>query len=409
MKSFGWHTTLPNAIDFEMLLGKGDTTYQWPMVDETSGCLLNYTSGTTGYPKGVVQSHRAVCLTMLTVQFASDITGSSCVLALPPMFHACGWYLEFITLMKGNRLLLPYNCYDFTKLMNWALKERCDFMCGVPTMINGLVSAMKANPKKFEAFRGRLKFGTGGTAIPGHLVKWLYNNFDIEVLHLWAMTECLPGTISRLMSTRSDISKTPEERVRNITKQGKFACILESKLVDPDTRKPVKKNDKDVGELLVRGPCVTAKYFKGMGVDKFDDGWLKTGDIAKVSQTDEMTITDRAKDLIKSGGEWISSVDLENYISTLSEVEFACVVAAKHPKWIERPVCIIQLKPGKTLTKEKVLAWTRKKFAKFQTPDDVLFWDEIPMTGTGKLSKKDVRAKLEAIKYVLPSLKQSKL
>lgn len=225
------------------------------------------------------------------------------------------------------------------------------------------------------------------------------------------MTETLPGTMSLRIYKRSHLFETEEERTKHVLKQGTFDPLLQVKLVNPeDMTQKVTKNGRDYGEVLVRGPCATKSYFKGVAPGNFLNGWLKTGDIAVISPENEMQITDRSKDLIKSGGEWISSVDIENYVMQLDEVELACVVGVYHPKWDERPIVVVQVHKGKSITKDKVLKHIGTKFAKFQTPDDVLFWKEIPLTGTGKMSKKTVRDMLLKDNYKLPnSFIQSKM
>eukprot|EP01084_Bolivina_argentea_P294792 507351_1 len=402
----GKHSLLKNRIiDYDELITKyGSKIFnKWPLnLNEKSGCFLNYTSGTTGNPKGVINSHRSTSLRIILelVRYSAN----DCILGLPPMFHAGGWWVTFCALTMGFKVLLPNNCYEFNDLMNWSVTQDVNIMFGVPTMILGLAQALKTNPNKFQKFKGKLRILTGGTAIPGHVVNWLWKEWKIDVTHGWGMTECIPGTLSTRVYRRRDLLKTDEEKTQNVLKQGTFDPLIKSKLVNPENSNIiVPKNGKDYGEILVRGPCVTRQYFKGVSPKTFINGWLKTGDIAIITPENEMTITDRSKDLIKSGGEWISSQDIENYTMKMDEIALACVVGQYHPKWDERPIVIVQKQVGENVTKEQVLKHIGTKFAKFQIPDDVLFWDEIPLTGSGKMSKKTVRDMLLKDKYKLPT------
>eukprot|EP00483_Globobulimina_turgida_P006707 UN06717 len=223
------------------------------------------------------------------------------------------------------------------------------------------------------------------------------------------MSEVFPGSLGQRIQTRADLFKSSEEQTKNVLVQGVLDPLLETKLVNPENMSQERKKDGvEVGELLVRGPCATKMYFQNAKANNFIDGWLKTGDICSINPQNILKITDRSKDLIKSGGEWISSVDMENYAMQLAEVELACVVGVEHAKWRERPVVIVKLVKNKKLSKKQVLRHIRSKFARFQVPDDVLFWEDIPMTSTGKLSKKTVREMLKKQGYKLPNDQQIK-
>eukprot|EP01084_Bolivina_argentea_P133333 235296_1 len=336
---------------------------------------------------------------------------SDTVLMLHPFFHAAGGFMPFCAMAYGFRTLFPNNCYDFPQLLDFCLNEKATKMLGVPTMIIGLCDALKQNPKRYEIFRGKLTFTTGGSAIPAYLVSWLWNEWNIKVTHGWAMTECLPGAAGKRIQTRSDLFKSSQEQTENVLVQGIINPLLESKLIDPDDEnKFKKKNGKDVGELIIRGPIATRMYFKNEKPSNFiDSEWLKTGDICSINEENIMRISDRSKDLIKSGGEWISSVDLENYVMELNEIDLACVVGVTHLKWRERPIVIVKLHKNKKLTKRDVLRHISKKFARFQIPDDVVFWNDIPLTSTGKLSKKTVREMLKKQNYKLPNDQQIRI
>eukprot|EP01084_Bolivina_argentea_P082169 148790_1 len=414
MRSANWSVTsshISPTIDFEQFVstyGNEYNTYSWPNLSHKSGAFLFYTSGTTGNPKGIVYSHRSVYLTSLSYQKMYE--PYDCVLLLHPFFHVAGGYAPILAMTMGFKSLLPNNCYDFNELLEFSLKECVTKMGGVPTMILGLVNALKSNPKKYESFRGKLSFATGGSAIPAYLVTWLCDEWGISVRHAWGMSECMPGSMGQRIQTRSDLFKSSEEQTENVLLQGILNPILETKLIHPNNENiEIKKDGKQVGEIIVRGPCATRMYFKNEKPENFMHGeWLKTGDIASINERKVLRITDRSKDLIKSGGEWISSVDMENYTMELNEIELACVVGIKHAKWVQRPIVIVQLKENEGLTKREVLKHIGNKFARFQIPDDVLFWDKIPMTATNKLAKKVVRQMLEKQDYKLPNEQQIK-
>eukprot|EP01083_Nonionella_stella_P173458 598388_1 len=409
MQSGGWSIAeaqhLSPAIDFDQFVSSASQyKYEWPNLSHKSGAFLFYTSGTTGAPKGIVYSHRSVYLAAMAWQ--RDYHPSDTVLMSHPFFHILGAWMPIIAMQMGFRSLFNYDCYVFDELLDFCLAQGATQMGGVPTFIVGFCNALTQNPQKYKAFRGKLKFMTGGSAIPGHYVSLLWNEWGIEVRHVWGMSECIPGSAGKRIQTREDLFKSSEEQTQNVLKQGIFNPLLDIRLVDPEDANVEKKRDgKEVGELLVRGPCATRMYFrnKEATAKKFVDGeWLKTGDICTISDRKVLRITDRSKDLIKSGGEWISSIDMENHTMKLNEVELACVVGVPHSKWRERPVVIVKLKPKVKLTKETVLKHIGNKFARFQIPDDVIFWNDIPLSSTGKLSKKDVREMLKKQKYQLP-------
>jgi len=279
---------------------------------------------------------------------------------------------------------------------------------GVPTIWQMLQQALQQDPSKIPRVRGVLKtLICGGTAPPLAMMEWYLKELGVEFRQIWGMTETNPlGTVSHFVQTQRDLKKSPAERLANLDMQGIPAPTVQVRIADSDALeeatpriKRVPADGKSAGELICRGPHVTTSYWKGAGADKFIDGWLKTGDVSSLSSTQEMKIRDRSKDLVKSGGEFISSVDLENSIVGMKEVASACVVAVPHPKFDERPVAVIVLPPdGKAVTRADVHAHLAKdgRFTKWQWPDDVIIWKEIPMTGTGKMDKKTVRAMMKA-------------
>jgi len=288
-------------------------------------------------------------------------------------------------------------------------------------VIQAFREALTKDPAKYQNLRGTMtRAACGGSAPPAELVEWFYHEWGIELIQGWGMTELNPvGTMARRMATRKDLKHSnPSQLTRNQQVCGLPLPLVELKVVDPDNLDLEKPHDgESSGELLAKGPWVTKRYFGETAADKFHGEWLKTGDIAVITEREQMVIKDRSKDMIKSGGEWISSVDMENLVVALPEVAMAAVVAVPHPKWDERPVVICTLKRGgggvveERMLKEKVLKHLIEsgRFSKFQIPDDVLIWNEIPVTGTGKMSKKTIREKLKKSGYVLPSLRKSKL
>eukprot|EP01084_Bolivina_argentea_P297427 512397_1 len=321
MQSGGWSIAqaqhVSPAIDFDQFVSSvspNDTPYTWPNLSHKSGAFLFYTSGTTGVPKGIVYSHRSVYLAAMAWQ--RDYHPSDTVLMSHPFFHILGAWMPIIAMQMGFRSLFNYDCYVFDELLDFCLAQGATQMGGVPTFIVGFCNALTQNPQKYKAFRGKLKFMTGGSAIPGHYVSLLWNEWGIEVRHVWGMSECIPGSAGKRIQTREDLFKSPEEQTQNVLVQGILHPLLDVRLVDPENHNIQKKRDgKQVGELLVRSPCATKMYFRNekASANSFVDGeWLKTGDICTITDRKVLRITDRSKDLIKSGGEWISSIDMEN-------------------------------------------------------------------------------------------------
>eukprot|EP01084_Bolivina_argentea_P313339 542617_1 len=409
MQSGRWRTTVfPNAIDFELFEANGCPHYDWPDMDERSAMALCYTSGTTGYPKGVAYSHRSSYLHTISAMSADcqSLKGYDCILPIVPMFHALGWGYPFIALTMGLKVLFTGNEKDYVQILDMCLDEECNLIAGVPTVMQAFRRALTDNPQKYTPLKGKLTRSLcGGSAPPSELIEWYINNWGIELIQAWGMTETNPlGTVARRVARRSDLETTDQLLTQNQQVCGLALPLVELKVVDPnDLNRELPHDGKQSGELLARGPWVAKEYFKDKAPDKFHNGWLITGDIAVINEKEQMVIKDRSKDMIKSGGEWISSVDMEGYVMALDEVEMAVVVAQPHPKWDERPIVICKV--NSKIDKSKVMEHLKKRFSKFQLPDDVLFWDSIPVTGTGKMSKKLVREKLKRDGYVLPSLR----
>jgi len=402
----GWTTDLPNPVDYEDFIAGQPTHYEWPQIDENSPMGLCYTSGTTGNPKGVEYEHRSQYLHTMT-QCLTDsmgLSGTDTVCGIVPMFHAMGWGIPWSALMLGCKQVMPHRFMDPARLIDLMASEKVTLSAGVPTIWQGVKALYEADPGKYD-LSSLSRLTCGGSSPPPSLIRWFWDELDVEMIQGWGMTETSPlATLSRRVMKRSQLSLSEDEQFENVAKAGLLMPGIELDIFDEDFNR-VPHDGESVGEILVRGPWICSEYFNNPQPDKFHDGWLITGDVGKIDPEEYLIISDRSKDLVKSGGEWISSVDLENHIVGVPGVAQACVVAQPHPKWDERPVALIVLEPGKEVTQEQVLAHCETAFAKWQLPDEVLYIDAIPLTSTGKMDKKVVRADLDAKGYQLPSLR----
>lgn len=382
-------TTLRGAVDYESWIAASDGRYEWASFDENTAAGLFYTSGTTGRPKGVLYSHRSIVLLSLTVS-ARDFYGfsaSDVVMMVVPMYHANGWSWPFTAPMNGASLVLPGTRLDGASLCEIARAHDVNISGGVPTVWQGYLDHCASTGERAARLR---KLFIGGSPCPGTMLDAFQNDHGIDIVHVWGMTEMGP-TGSACSVTPETSGLTGDARVDWQQKQGRAPFLVEMKLVD-DAGEVLPWDDAATGNLRVRGPCIVSRYFGKDGAEALDgDGYFDTGDVARIDAHGFMRITDRAKDLIKSGGEWISSVELENAALTHPSVHEAAAIAAMHPKWDERPVLAVVLKQGASLTQEALCDHLRTRVPKWWLPDAVVFVPELPHTATGKLHKSRLR------------------
>ena len=404
----GWSTQLPNAVDYEDFIKDKPTHYEWPDIDENSPLGLCYTSGTTGNPKGVEYEHRSQYLHTLACSMTDSmaLSATDSVCGIVPMFHAMGWGIPWVGLMLGCKQVMPHRFMDPARILDLMVAEDVTVSAGVPTIWQGVKAIYEAEPAKYDLSK-LSRLTCGGSSPPLSLIRWCWDALGVEMIQGWGMTETSPlATLSRRVMKRSQQSISDDAQFENVAKAGQLMPGLEIEIFDENFER-LPHDGETVGEILIRGPWICSEYFNNPQPDKFHDGWLITGDVGKIDPEEYLIIADRSKDLVKSGGEWISSVDLENHIVGLEGVAQACVVAQPHPKWDERPVALVVLEPGKEVSQQAVLDYCEKVFAKWQLPDEVLYIDSIPLTSTGKMDKKVVRADLESQDYKLPDLREA--
>jgi acyl-CoA synthetase (AMP-forming)/AMP-acid ligase II len=401
-------TSFPNTVDYETFIASEDSNYDWPEIDEHSPMGLCYTSGTTGRPKGVMYTHRSTYLHTYAQAMTDSMNLSALdsVCGIVPMFHAMGWGLPFTASMLGCKQVMPHRFMDPARLVQLMADEEVTISAGVPTIWQGVKALIEESPDKYD-LNALNRLTCGGSAPPLAMMRWYWDTLGVEMIQGWGMTETNPlGTLSRKVAKRSHTRLTEDQQFENIAKAGLLIPGLEIEIFDENWQ-PQPHDGETVGELLIRGPWICSAYFNDHQPEKFHDGWLVTGDVAKIDQEEYLIIADRSKDLIKSGGEWISSVDLENHIVSIPGVRQAAVVAQPHPKWDERPVAMVVLADDATVTSAAILEHCADIFAKWQLPDEVIFIEEIPLTSTGKIDKKTIRADLESQSYQLPDLRAS--
>ncbi|MBI5515792.1 MAG: long-chain fatty acid--CoA ligase [Deltaproteobacteria bacterium] len=382
-------------LDYEALLAAESPHHAWPGLDEDSAAMVCYTSGTTGNPKGVVYSHRSTTLhaMALCMRDCVGVSEEDTVLPVVPMFHASAWGMPYAAVLAGAKLVFPGPHLDPTSLLDLMAGERATLAAGVPTIWLGILNLLDENPKRWDLTSVR-SMVIGGSAAPPSLIDGFRRRHGLEVTHAWGMTETNPlGTLARVKRSAGDLGDA--QRLEARASQGYAVPFVEVRhMAVAGDGAPVRLpwDGASMGELEVRGPWVASAYLGDEGSDKFTpDEWFRTGDVVTIDAEGYVRITDRAKDVVKSGGEWISSVALENALMAHPAVLEAAVFAGKHPKWDERPLAAVVFKPGQTATPDELRAWLEPRFAKFWLPDAYLTVEQIPRTSTGKFLKTRLR------------------
>ncbi|MEK6807351.1 MAG: 3-(methylthio)propionyl-CoA ligase [Pseudomonadota bacterium] len=385
------------ALCYDELVAAESDDYEWPQFDENAAACLCYTSGTTGNPKGVLYSHRSTLLHTYAGCLPDVFNLSSCDVILPivPMFHVNAWSVPYVGALMGVKLVFPGPALDGPSVCELFESEKVTFSAGVPTVWLGVLQHLQQTGKKLSTVK---RLACGGSAVPPSLMKAYRDDYGIELMQLWGMTEMSPlGVTGKIKGKHANLSKDEQFAVQ--IKQGRAVYGVELKVVDADG-KELPRDGKSSGELMVRGPWVIDTYFKSTD-SPLIDGWFPTGDVATLDPDGYMQITDRSKDVIKSGGEWIGSIDLENIAMAHPAVAMASVIAVPHPKWDERPLLIIVKKPGQDVNKDALLRHYEGKIAKWWMPDDVQFLDALPLGATGKVQKNKLREQFKS--YRLPT------
>jgi len=335
---------------------------------------------------------------------AMGLSGADTVLGVVPMFHAMGWGVPWSALMLGCKQVMPHRFMGPQRLLSLLADEGVTLSAGVPTIWQGVKGLIEASPEEYD-LSSLSRLTCGGSAPPPSLIRWYWDVLGVEMIQGWGMTETSPlATLSRRVMKRSQLSLSEDAQFGNVAKAGQIMPGLELDIFDEEFNR-LPHDGESVGEILVRGPWICSEYYHNPQPERFHDGWLITGDVGKIDSEEYLIISDRSKDLVKSGGEWISSVDLENHIVALDGIAQACVVAQPHPKWDERPVALVVLEAGRSVSVKQILDHCAEAFARWQLPDDVLFVDGVPLTSTGKMDKKVVRADLASQGYQLPDLR----
>ncbi len=391
-------TGIPNLMSYEAWIGKQSTDYTWPVFDENTASSMCYTSGTTGNPKAALYSHRSTVLHAYAAALP-DVMGLSArdsALPVVPMFHVNAWGIPYSAALTGCKVVFPGPALDGKSVYELMEGEKVTFAAGVPTVWQMLLGHVAQNKLKFSTLKRTV---IGGSACPPAMIDTFRNDYGVDVLHAWGMTEMSPlGTLCTLKEKHRELPEDQQMAIR--LKQGRAIFGVDMKIVGANGEE-LPWDGRTYGDLYVKGAWILDKYFKGEGGDPLRDGWFPTGDVATIDADGFMQITDRSKDVIKSGGEWISSIDIENTAMAHPAVAMAACVGMPHPKWDERPIVVVTLKPGAEVTRDELLAFYEGKVAKWQVPDDVVFVDSIPIGATGKMLKTKLREQLKD--YKLPT------
>jgi acyl-CoA synthetase (AMP-forming)/AMP-acid ligase II len=391
-------TTIANLLCYEDLIAANTPDYVWPMFDENSASSLCYTSGTTGNPKGALYSHRSTLLHSYASAMPDSLNVSArdTVLPVVPMFHVNAWGLPYSVPLTGAKMVFPGPALDGKSVYELFESEQVTFSAGVPTVWLGLLTHMAQNSLKFSSFKRTV---IGGSACPPTMMRAFREQHGVEVVHAWGMTEMSPlGTAGTLQARHSALSNDAQQAI--LEKQGHAIYGVDMKIVGDDGVE-LPWDGKTYGNLLVRGPWIISSYFKNEGGDVLEDGWFPTGDVGTIDADGYLQITDRSKDVIKSGGEWIGTIDLENIAMAHPAVLQAACIGIAHPKWDERPLLLVIKRPGHDVTREELLKFFEGKIAKFWMPDDVAFIEALPMGATGKIQKNKLREQFR--EYKLPT------
>lgn len=392
-------TGIPNLTSYETLIGQQASTYVWPQLDENTASSMCYTSGTTGNPKAALYSHRSTLLHAYAAALPDVmcISARDAILPVVPMFHVNAWGIPYSAAMTGAKLVFPGPALDGKSVYELIEAEKVTFAAGVPTVWQMLLGHMKPAHLKFSSLKRTV---IGGSACPPAMIDAFRDDYGVDVLHAWGMTEMSPlGTLCTLKNKHLSLPAEAQMKLR--LKQGRAIFGVDMKIVN-DAGEALPHDGKTYGDLLVKGPWIIREYFKQEGPPPLIDGWFPTGDVATIDEDGFMQITDRSKDVIKSGGEWISSIDIENIAMAHPDVAMAACIGMPHPKWDERPVVCVVKKPGSALTSAELIKFYEGKTAKWQIPDDAIFVEAIPLGATGKMLKTKLREQLSG--YKLPGL-----
>ena len=388
---------IPNLISYESWISGQPTDYNWPQFDENTASSMCYTSGTTGNPKAALYSHRSSTLHAYAAALPDvmSVSARDAILPVVPMFHVNAWGIPYSAALTGAKLVFPGPAMDGKSIYELIEAEKVTYAAGVPTVWQMMLGHMKPAGLRFSTLRRTV---IGGSACPPAMIQAFKDDYGVEVLHAWGMTEMSPlGTLCTLKNKHDGLSA--DDKMKVLVKQGRAIYGVDMKIVNP-AGEELPWDGQACGDLLVKGPWVVRDYFKNDGPSPLVGGWFPTGDVATIDADGYMQITDRSKDVIKSGGEWISSIDIENIAVAHPAVAMAACIGVPHPKWDERPVIAVVKKPGANVTRDELIQFYEGKTAKWQIPDDVIFVEAIPLGATGKMLKTKLREQLKD--YQLP-------